>query len=666
MSFLKKILKTCTALVITTAVTVPTASPITINFKDKPQLPAAAEKLFSDKPNAQLYWQALLQAAKKDKAAALKTVALIQSPGAASNNSPTEEPATIEDVFDKLFLSEVSRNPQLLSITGLFESIGICEHNAYLNDVSPQAIMQTFKEKKENLKLLKKYSLDTLSPSQKISYKIFLWKLNLAVKGKKFLFHDYRMNHMFGLLFDIKMVFTQYHPLKTAEQVDLYVTRLNNLPEQLLQCIELLEYQKKMGIILPALSLAKDIALIQAVMTPSITDNPFYSHLATSIEKIEIPYKEDVLAKAAHTIKTLVYPAYQTLLDYLTTMLSATSTNRGVWALPDGDQYYAYVLKFHTSTDLSADQIHELGLQEVHKVQEEMRHILALEGISNEEKNVGELVQELLKDPRFFYPKTEEGSKQCLADFGAIIERSRKELYPLFDLKPKVPVKVEGGGVCASYFAPSLDGSRPGIFFVNPEFAYEYAKFTMETLAIHEAEPGHHFQLALQQESNLPILQKLVEDTTYIDGWIDTAYVEGWALYAEKLAYEQGFYSSNFYRLGHLQWELVRAARLVVDTGIHKKRWTREEAIAYMEKNTGLTKEAVISEIDRYFVLPGQACAYKIGQLKILELRQRAKDALGEKFDIKEFHNVILRIGATPLTILEEVVDQYIEGKLKA
>lgn len=563
------------------------------------------------------------------------------------------QPCNIDDFFYKLFVSEMSGKPQKLSSLGL--SIGTYQHNAYLNDVSPQAMLLDLEAKKANLQRLQQYSFDTLLPEQKISYKIFLWGLDHAVSGEKFLFHEYYICHLFGILSDLTMVFTQFHPLTTPEHVDLYIARLGCIAEQLQQSIALLEHQKKIGVVPPAFTLSKVIKMIKTLLTSSIEENIFYSHLAMCIKKIETPNKEQLLAKAADVIKISVYPAYQALQHYLEKMLSNTTADNGVWALPNGDEYYAYKLKYHTTTDLSADQIHELGLQEVKKVQKEIDKILKEENVS---------LQDLLQNPQFYYPETEEGCKQCLAGYQAILDRSRKELSDLFDCKPKSPVQIQAVPKDSQEDAPSspyyevasIDGSRPGVFFVNLGYMRETPKFMMEMVAVHEAEPGHHFQLSLQQESNIPVLRKLV-------GY--TAYIEGWALYVERLAYEQGFFSSRFAQLGYWLSDLLRAARLVIDTGIHKKQWTREQAVEYMVKNTGYPKGTVVSEVDRYFVYPGQACSYKIGQLKILELRQRAKDVLGEKFDIREFHNIVLKLGAAPLAILEEVVDQYIQDKTK-
>lgn len=561
---------------------------------------------------------------------------------------------SIDDFFYKLFISEVATKPQKLSVIGL--PIDNYEYNAYLNDVSPLAMVSALEEKKVNLQRLQQLSDEALTYDQKISYKVFLWGLQHAVNGEKFLFHDYHICHLFGIIPDLTAVFIQFHPLKTPEHVDLYITRLGRVAEQLQQCIALLEHQKKMGIVPPAFTLSTVINMIKALLPPAVEDNSFYAHLAQCIQNIQLSNKDQYVARAADVIKKSVYPAYQALQQYLETMVNQTTQNNGVWALPYGDEYYAYKLKEHTTTDLTADQIHELGLQEVQKAQEEVRKILREEHVS---------MQDLFKDPKFYYPEIEDGRRQCLTDYQTILERSRKELSPLFDLTPHAGVKIqavpsyEEETACGAphYEFPTIDGSRPGVVFVNLHYMHDEPKFMMEATIVHEAEPGHHFQISLELESNMPILRKL---------WLYTAYVEGWALYVEKLAYEQGFYSSRLSQLGYWLADLLRAARLVVDTGIHRKKWTREQAIDYMMQTTGHPKSMVISEVDRYFVYPGQACSYKIGQLKILELRQRAKDALGKKFDIREFHNTVLKLGAVPLTILEEVVDQYIQEKTKS
>ncbi|HSX10682.1 MAG TPA: DUF885 domain-containing protein [Chlamydiales bacterium] len=553
----------------------------------------------------------------------------------------------IDSYFERLFDTFLAHDPQGKSATGLFEP------NDQLNDVSPKALLRIHREKIAMLEKLQQYELDSLTPEQQISHRVFSWMRDYMVADEKYLFHAYRVNQMFGILNELTFVFTQFHRLETQKDVDLYISRLAKIPKQLEQTIELMKHQRKLGVVPPAFTIEKVIQIIQKSTPASIEENALYSHLASrDVDPAQ-------LAKAARVMQTQVYPAYQKLSDYLAALLKEGVKNQGVWALPDGDNYYAHVLRYHTTTDLTPDEIHAIGFEQIAQIQQEMRSVLADLGLSDPDKTVGELVAQLAKDPQFYFSNDEEGRQECLKKYEAILARCREQLYPLFDLRPDVSVAItpvpaheQEGTAGAYYLPPSLDRSRPGTFYANMGNMKEVPMYTMETLTIHEAEPGHHFQIALQNEMNIPTLRKLESGFT--------AYVEGWALYAEKLAYEQGFYSSPSARLGHLQAELLRAVRLVVDTGIHSKRWTREQAIETMQKTTGLHLGTVTREVERYFVYPGQACSYKIGQLKILELRKRAQLALGDRFDIRQFHNVVLKTAAAPLTVLEENIDKYI------
>ncbi len=623
---------------------------------------ADSGKLFADKHNADLYWRALTEIAKNNRQEALKIVAAIKS------DSPYEGKEIdfndIDAFFDELFLVFVARDPQGLSNTSLFEAIGIRDHNAYLNDVSAQIRIQNFNERKLCVKLLERYAGNNLTYDQKVTYNIFSWMLNHLARGESFLFHDYVVNQMFGVLADLGGLFTRDHKLEIRQDVENYLARLAKIPTQLQQTIELMEYQQTLGIVPPAFTLERVMQSMSKTISADVTQSYFYQTLAKALNSMDLPWrdKKKYVLQAQKILQTNVLPAFQQLQDYCAE-LHEVAENNGVWALPDGDAYYAYMLEHHTTTNLSADEIHEIGLLEVQKITNEMRSILELVGIVDDAKEVGQMMYELQKRPEFYYPQTEEGRAQCLADFRKIVERAQKELYPLFDILPPTPVTIqavpqhEEDGVAGAYYCgPSLDGSRPGMFYVNLRSLNEIPLFGMETLAIHEAEPGHHFQIAIQQAADMPVLRKLGEGYN--------AYIEGWALYTEKLAYEHKFYSSQYAQLGHLQDELMRAVRLVVDTGIHKKRWSREQAIEYMERITGMEHPSVVTEVERYFVLPGQACSYKIGQLKFLELREKAKKILGTKFDIRDFHNAVLKLGMAPLTILEEVVDGYIKEKL--
>jgi uncharacterized protein (DUF885 family) len=331
-----------------------------------------------------------------------------------------------------------------------------------------------------------------------------------------------------------------------------------------------------------------------------------------------------------------------------------------VWALPDGDKYYQYAIQTHTTTTLTAEQIHQTGLAEVARIGAEMDAILAAAGYT--QKTRAERIQALSKSPAQLYANDDSGRAQILKDYQAIIDEITAGLDPAFATKPRakvevqrVPVFTERTAPGAYYNAPPLDGSRPGVFFANLRDMTEQPKFSMRTLAYHEAVPGHHLQMSIARElKGLPLFRTVIPFT---------AYSEGWALYAERLAWEMGFEKDPMDNLGRLRDEMFRAVRLVVDTGMHAKHWTREQAIEYMVANTGMAEAAVVTEIERYLVSPGQALAYKTGMLKILELRERARAALGTKFDIREFHDVVLKNGAMPLAVLERVVDAYIAGK---
>jgi len=367
--------------------------------------------------------------------------------------------------------------------------------------------------------------------------------------------------------------------------------------------------------------------------------------------------KQALLEQAEEQIKNRDFPAYESLIEYVKHLRTKATTDDGVWKLPRGDKYYEHLLHSYTTTDLSAQQIHEIGLSEVARIQGQMTQILSTLGYSG--RPLKELIKEVSMEPKLQYPDSEEARGQALKDYQTIIDRVNSRLDNLFDLKPKASVKVdripkfkEKTAPGAYYMRPAADGSRPGVFYANLlNLPY---KHDMETLAYHEAIPGHHFQLAIQQElKGIPMFRKFIPFT---------AYAEGWALYAEKLALEHNLFSDLYSVLGYLKSELFRAVRLVVDTGIHHKRWTRELAIDYMAEVTGMDMDDIVPEIERYIVMPGQACAYKIGELEILRLREMARKQLGDFFDLKKFHNVLLKDGALPLEILEDRVVEYINS----
>ena len=549
---------------------------------------------------------------------------------------------SIEDLFNRLFVDQMLESPQGLTRLRLFEPFGIRKHNRELDDYSVEASYRALDIAKAYWIEVETYPTDKLTAEQELSRRLVAYQLQETISGEKFLFHGYPVNQMFGITQRLSSLFLNAQPLRDEEDVQNYLVRLGKIGKQFEEVIEKMEYQREKGIVPPRFAIAKALAGIEKWIGIPIEKCPFYTRLASQ--------SEEILKTAKRVVEKKVYPAYRALHKYLEKYLAEIKREDGVWALPDGDEYYAYVLKCHTTLDLSPKEIHEMGLKEVVRIEKEIGALLKLEGLWKENLSIGAHLQELGKNPKYFYANTDEGREECLKEFGKILERSREKLGPLFTLKPKAPVNIEAvpsyeanGAPAAYYMSPSVDGSRPGTFFVNLRDLNAVAKYRIETLAVHEGEPGHHFERSLALESDTHILRKLVTNA---------AYCEGWALYCEKLAYEQGFYSNSLSKIGHLQDELLRAARLVVDTGIHWKRWSREKAIDYLASVTGMHSLDVVSEIERYFVLPGQACSYKIGQMKILDMRKEAKERLGDQFDLRAFHSDILKRGVLPLSML--------------
>jgi uncharacterized protein (DUF885 family) len=393
------------------------------------------------------------------------------------------------------------------------------------------------------------------------------------------------------------------------------------------------------------------------------TQNPLFTVFKEKIAALTLDHSEQqrLLADAEAQINSVVYPAYKKLIAYFTALEGKATDDDGVWKLPEGAAFYAHCLRSNTTVALNPEQVHAIGLAEVTRIEGEMKAILSRLGC-DDVQNAPRKLQESAKEERFLYPNTAEGRAQALADYQRILDDINTRLDPLFAVRPKAVLKVERvpefrekTSAGAYYHPADLGGGRPGVFYANLRDMNEVSKFGMKTLAYHEGIPGHHFQLAIAMElRGVPFFRRLVPFT---------AYAEGWALYAEKLARENGAYADDPYsELGCLDAELFRAVRLVVDTGIHAMRWTRQQAIDYMAQHTAQALESIVSEVERYIVMPGQACAYKIGELKLLELRQKARQALGDKFDLRQFHNVLLKNGSMPLSLLEQVVEEYIQG----
>jgi uncharacterized protein (DUF885 family) len=571
-------------------------------------------------------------------------------------------PWSLNLFYEKVFAQVLFEEPELLSSLGLVERFGITGHNAKLGDASPAHQQHYFDLAKKNLADLRAYPLEKQTDSQKLSTHILEWYLARDLEGEKYQWHNYPVNQLFGVQNEFPSFMANTHRLLAPRDCEYYRLRLVAVGTKFDQLIESLKMREQKGILPPRFVVEKVLTEMK-----NFTDKPAAENiLATSFKeraaKISDLSDEQRVAfqkKVETAITDNVYPAYAKLIDYFNSILPKTTTDDGVWKLPDGAAFYAYALRKSTTTTLNPEEVHQLGLGEVARIEGEMRTLLDANGYAG--RPIGEAMVALGKDPQFLFPNDDKGRADALAEYKRLIDDAIVRCQLLFTTTPKakievqrVPVFKEATSAGAYYNGASMDGARPGIFYANLRDMSEIPRWSMRTLAYHEGVPGHHWQIATAQElKGVPQFRKLIPFT---------AYQEGWALYTEWLAKEAGWYEGDpFGDLGRLQGELFRAVRLVVDTGIHAKHWPREQAIAYMREKTGMGEKEVTAEIERYIVNPGQACAYKIGMLKIQELRKRAQSELGTKFDQRQFHDAVLKNGALPLEILEEQVNAYIQ-----
>jgi uncharacterized protein (DUF885 family) len=505
------------------------------------------------------------------------------------------------------------------------------------------------------LDALATFDAASLSPEQRTSAAVIRWTLEDQKAAAGFPHHRYVFDQFNGLQLDLINHLTQSHPIQTPSDVQHYLTRLGLVAARVDQGIAEARAAAGEGIVMPRFIIQRVIDQIDGFLKGAPRENVFVASLESRIGAMSpaMPAADRMAAVTAaeKTVSDGVIPAYRRIRGLLAEQLKTATDDAGVWRLPRGDAYYAHQLAAYTTTTMTADEIHALGLKEVARIEGEMDRILKQFGYTT-----GSVNERFAKFDESLQPNASPDPRPTLlADYEMYVRDAERRSASLFDLRPKAPVVVRREPAfsektaAAHYNDPTPDGSRPGVFYV-PLPGPVYEMLSARSLSYHEAVPGHHFQIALQQEvPTLPRYRRLG-----IFG-SNSAYVEGWALYAERLADENGWYEGDPRgRLGYLQSMLFRARRLVVDTGIHAKHWTRQQAIDYGIDPT---------EVERYVAWPGQACAYMVGQLKIVELRERARTALGPRFDIKEFHNVVLQSGSVPLDVLSQIVDAWIASK---
>ena len=569
-----------------------------------------------------------------------------------------QESEALNDWFEARYQDSLARSP--MSQTYL----GKDTNKDRLDDISALARDESAALQKAWMKDMKAmFDIDRLDPQTKLSYRLFNFDVEDTLASHKFADNQYVFQHMSGPHTSLPSFLINFHQVKTEQDAESYIARLNQFDDYLGQAADRAQAQFDKGVSLPKFVYAKIIAASENVIKnapfeTSETKSPLLNDFEQKVGKLDISdeAKNRLIGEARSALTTSVKPAYQRLINMFKTHQASASADDGAWKLPDGEAYYAERLRHYTTTDMSADEIHNIGLAEVKRIQNEMREIMKK---VNFDGTLKEFFDFLRTDPQFVYPNTDEGRDAYMADATAIIDDMKGRLDTLFITKPKADMVVkrvepfrEDTAFGAFYNAPAEDGSRPGTYYVNLRDVTEQPKYLQQALAYHEGIPGHHMQIAIAQE-----LQGLPKFRT-MGG--HTAYTEGWALYSESVPSELNLYTDPYSDFGRLSMEIFRAARLVVDTGIHSKKWTREQAVQYYLNNIPNPEGDVRAEIDRYIVWPGQATAYKIGMLKIQALRKKAEDALGEQFNVAQFHDVVLANGSVPLSVLEELVDEWV------
>jgi len=572
------------------------------------------------------------------------------------------KPYKIDWFYGRVFGQFALQSPELLSNMRILPAWADF-YSDKLDDASPAHEAAMAEMIKQDVETLHRYDRNALDRDGQLSYDVLDYFLSIQVEGDRFRDHDFPVNQMAGIQSSLPSFMSETHQVNNRHDADAYIARLDKFPQKFDQVIEGLRLRESKGVLPPKFTVDGVLKQMDGFVGVPAEQNMLYTSFKEKLDKIAPEQiaqadRDALLARVAASVQNSVYPAYHSLIDYFTSLQPKAQRNDGAWSLPDGDAYYAWCVRMHTTTDMTPEQVHTLGLSEVARISGEMDAILKDKGLV--EGSIGARVQQLAHAPESTFPSTPEGKAAMLKQYQAILDEVNSGLGDAFDVRPKLGVQVKAVPAFAEKTAPgayyepgSFDGTRPGTFFANMRDTSETPKFAMRTLAYHEGIPGHHFQISIAQElQGVPFFRRVLPFT---------AYAEGWALYSERLAWELGFEKDPLDNLGRLRDEMMRGVRLVVDSGIHYKHWSREQAIAYMMENTGMAESDVTAEIERYFVDPGQALAYKAGMLKILELREKAKQALGPKFTLAKFHDQVLTHGALPLALLERVIDDWIK-----
>ena len=592
--------------------------------------------------------------------------ALAQAPAAPAAAAPTQNPTQGEDArlaafFEKAFQERIALSPQTMT------SLGMKTRYGELDDVTDAAAERSLAlAERQVAELNDQFNPKALSEESQMSWRLFEYGVEQARLSNQWRDWGYQFAANGNPTTGLPVFMINNHRVDSVADAEAYVSRLKASERVMGEIAAELRDRASRGVISPNFVFEPSIANTRNIITGAPfddgADNPVWADFQKKVAALDTDpaTKERLLAEGRAALTGEWKRGYEGVLAALDEVKAqaAAMPNRdaGVWRLPRGEAFYNARLRLSTTTDLTADQIHQIGLNEVARLHGEMQAIMDQVGFTG---TLQDFFVFLKTDPRFQYPNTPEGKEQYLADSRAFIAQVMAAAPQYFSDLPEAALEVravepwrEATASIAFYNAPAPDGSRPGIYYVNLSDMTQVLKPQIEGISYHEGAPGHHFQIAYAQEMrNLPSFRRF-------GGY--GAYAEGWGLYAERLGKEMGFYEDPYSDFGRLSTELWRAVRLVTDTGLHAKQWSREDAIAYFRQNSLLSERDIVKEVERYLTNPGQATSYKIGELKIMELRQKAQAALGDRFNIRDFHAVVLGSGSVPLDVLEDQVEAWI------
>ena len=573
------------------------------------------------------------------------------------------EDARLAAFFEQAFQERIALSPQQMTSLGLKTGYDRLDDNTDAAAARSLALAE-----RQLLQLNDQFNPRTLGEDSRLSWRLFEYGVEQARLSNRWRDWGYQFAANGNPTTGLPVFMINNHRVTSVSDAEAYVARLIEAERVMGEISATLRARAAAGVISPVFVFAPTIANTGAIIAGAPfddgADNPVWADFQRKVGALEADAatKERLLAEGRAALTGPWRRGYEgvlTALGEVGAQAGAMPDNAGgVWRLPEGEAFYNARLQLSTTTDLTADQIHEIGLAEVARLQGEMQTIMTRVGFTG---SLQEMFAYLKTDPRFQYPNTPEGKEQYLTDARAFVAQVMAAAPQWFSDLPESALEVravepwrEATASIAFYNSPAPDGSRPGIYYVNLSDMTQVLKPQIEGISYHEGAPGHHFQIAYAQEmEGLPRFRRF-------GGY--GAYAEGWGLYAERLGKEMGFYEDPYSDFGRLSTELWRAVRLVTDTGLHAKRWSREQAIDYFRRNSLLSERDIVKEVERYLTNPGQATSYKIGELKIMELRARAQAALGDRFDIRDFHAVVLGSGSVPLDVLEDQVDTWIEG----